>query len=270
VKYTILGSNGFIGSNLHKYLSEKSENCFCPPRNYIFTKKENLGHIIYCIGLTADFRDNPMATVNAHVSKLIEVLENTKFNSFLYLSSTRVYAGSNSGNEETSLKTNPLNPSDLYNISKIMGESICLSIPNKKVRIARLSNVIGNDFNSENFLFTLIKDAVDKGAIRLSIPMNAAKDYVSIDDVVKLIPLITLKGKHRLYNIASGNIITNKKLTDEIKKSTRCAVESLKLNSGLTFPSISIKKIQNEFLYKPKNILNDIYSLIENYKHTKE
>ncbi|HXP50012.1 MAG TPA: hypothetical protein VN922_08665, partial [Bacteroidia bacterium] len=93
MKYTILGSNGFIGSSLHKYLSERSEDCFCPPRNYIFDEKENLGHVIYCIGLTADFRDNPIETVNAHVSKLIKVLENTKYESFLYLSSTRVYAG---------------------------------------------------------------------------------------------------------------------------------------------------------------------------------
>jgi nucleoside-diphosphate-sugar epimerase len=269
VKYTILGSNGFIGSSLYEYLSKKSENCICPPRNYIFNKKENLGHLIYCIGLTADFRDKPLETVNAHVTKLLEVLENSKFDSFLYLSSTRIYAGNDDGNENTSVKVNPSNFSDLYNISKLMGESICLSIPNKKIRIARLSNVIGNDFKSENFLFTLIKDAVDRHAIKISTPLNASKDYISIDDVVKLITLISVNGKQRLYNIASGQNIPNRKLLMEIKKHTNCVIENIQSTNGLIFPSISIERIQNEFSFKPKNILNDINTLLESYKKSK-
>jgi len=33
------------------------------------------GHVIYCIGLTADFRQKPFETIEAHVSKLAEVAQ---------------------------------------------------------------------------------------------------------------------------------------------------------------------------------------------------
>ena len=41
---------------------------------------------------------------------------------------------------------------DLYNISKLMGEALCLASHSQKVRIARISNVIGNRKNHNDFL----------------------------------------------------------------------------------------------------------------------
>lgn len=269
MKYTILGSSGFIGSNLELFLRNQAIECFTPPKEYIFSKNENLGHVIYCIGLTADFRQKPMDTVKAHVCKLVEVLENSKFESFLYLSSVRVYNGNNMGTEECSVTVNPLNSSDLYNISKLMGESICLSISNQKIRIVRLSNVIGKDFESDNFLFSLIKEAVDTNQIRLNLPLHVSKDYISIDEVIAVIALIAEKGKERVYNIASGFQISNQQIVNKIKEYTNCSVEVSESSQFLQFPEISIERITNEFNFKPKNILKDMDTLIEHYIQTK-
>ncbi len=52
----------------------------------------DLGHAFYCIGLTADFRSRPFETIEAHCGLLKEVLSGSRFSSFVYLSSTRVYA----------------------------------------------------------------------------------------------------------------------------------------------------------------------------------
>lgn len=268
MKYTILGS-GFIGTNLKMYLQNQSIDCFLPQRDYSFVKNQNLGHVIYAIGLTADFRTRPMETVKAHVCKLIEVLENSSFESFLYLSSTRVYNGSKSGDELTLLNVNPADFSDLYNISKLMGEAVCLAVPNEKIRIVRLSNVIGNDFNSDNFLFSLIKDAVSKGEIKLGLPADSAKDYIVIDDVVSLIQLISMKGVKRMYNVASGQPLSNKQLADEIRKYTNCKVEFPKIVNALNFPVIQTERIKEEFLYSPRHILPEIKLLIEKFKKTK-
>ena len=269
MKYTIFGSSGFIGSNLAKYLKEQSYECFLPDKEYEISKGENLGHIIYCIGLTADFRQRPMDTVKAHVCKLIEVIENSTFDSFLYLSSTRVYSGSNTGNENENLSVNSSDFSDLYNISKLMGESICFSIPNNKVRVIRLSNVIGNDFSSDNFLFALIKEAVDKNEINLNLPLKTAKDYIKVEDVVKMIISISQKATHRIYNIASGIQISNEQILNKIKTYTNCKIQANALANGLYFPQISIEKIQAEFNFIPENILDDIETLILNYKKSK-
>lgn len=269
MKYTILGSSGFIGTYLKTYLEEKSLECFLPPKNYSFSKDENLGHVFYCIGLTSDFRTRPMETVKAHVCKLIEVLENSSYESFLYLSSARVYNGSKSGDEESALSVKSSDYSDLYNISKLMGEAVCLTIPNYKIRIARLSNVIGDDFNSDNFLFSLIRDALDKQMIELGVSSKSEKDYISVTDVVQLLLLISSKGMCRIYNVSSGQNISNEQLINEIKKYTGCDTNYTESQSSLNFPLISNDRIRNEFDFEVKSILPDIKLLIENYKAKK-
>lgn len=266
MKHTILGSSGFIGTHLRAYLEERSLECFLPAKDYSFSKDENLGHVFYCIGLTSDFRTKPIETVKAHVCKLIEVLENSSFETLLYLSSTRVYNGNISGEEESALNVNPSDFSDLYNISKLMGEAVCLSFPNEKIRIARLSNVIGNDFDSDNFVFSLIKNAVDKQVIELGVSSESAKDYISINDVVRLMQLIASEGKSRIYNISSGQALTNEQLVKEIKKHTDCDVKFTDSQRSLNFPLITNERIKNEFAYEKKSILPEIKSLIENYK----
>jgi hypothetical protein len=90
-----------------------------------------LGHVIYCIGLTADFRSRTFDTVEAHVCTLLDVLRRGEFESIVYLSSTRLYAGSDSTSEETSIRISPF---DVYNTSKLAGESLVL-----KLRPARAS-----------------------------------------------------------------------------------------------------------------------------------
>ena len=267
MKFTILGASGFIGNNLSNHLKGKGFECFCPERDYQFKKEEDLGHVVYCIGLTSDFRSKPFETIEAHVCKLKEVLGNSSFNSFLYLSSTRVYNGCENGQESSKLIVDPNDFSDLYNISKIMGESICMSIPDDKIRIVRLSNVIGNDFTSVNFLFSLIKEAVLDNKITLQQPFSICRDYIMINDVLEMIYNISTKGEYRIYNIASGKNLSNKEIISEIHKITNCEIELSEESEGLVFPEISIKRIENEFEFKPNHIINELQELILNYKN---
>jgi nucleoside-diphosphate-sugar epimerase len=124
--FTILGARGFIGSHLVSFLEHKGVECFAPAgEEHLYGR--DLGHIIYCIGLTADFRTRTFDTVEAHVCALLDILKNCRYDSFLYLSSTRVYKNAQSTNEETMLAVDPCNPDDIYDISKIMGESLCLT-----------------------------------------------------------------------------------------------------------------------------------------------
>ena len=87
---TVLGSKGFVGSQTIKDLIKRKIDFFAPARNEkIFDK--NLGDIIYCIGLTSDFRNKPHETIIAHVTFLNDLIQNNVFNSITYLSSTRMY-----------------------------------------------------------------------------------------------------------------------------------------------------------------------------------
>jgi nucleoside-diphosphate-sugar epimerase len=157
--------------------------------------KKDLGHIIYCIGVTADFRTRPFDTVDAHVCKLLDILKNHDFESLTYLSSTRIYQSSSEPCcEENTIQVNPLDFNDLYNISKIMGEAVCFA-SGTKVRVVRLSNVYGGDYNSDNFLSSITRDAILKRKIILNTSLESEKDYISIHDVTDLLLKIAQNGR---------------------------------------------------------------------------
>src|SRR5688572_20741048 len=119
---TVLGASGFIGGHLVTKLRESGCDVFTPEREADLSGKR-LGHVVYCIGLTADFRSRPLDTVTAHVCRLVEVMRDCDFESLLYLSSTRLYKGdSKIAQEDDPFQVAPLDPDDLYNVSKLMGE----------------------------------------------------------------------------------------------------------------------------------------------------
>src|ERR1043166_5646069 len=91
--FTIFGAGGWIGSALARRLTSSGQEVRAVFRDNWPPGDEALGHVIYAIGLTADFRERPLATAQAHVGTLTRALEFSRFKSFLYLSSTRVYQG---------------------------------------------------------------------------------------------------------------------------------------------------------------------------------
>ena len=263
--FTVLGAAGFIGSSLVQWLLSQGFSCWAPGRTEGVLGRP-LGHAIYCIGLTADFRERPYDTVRAHVCHLLDVLEKADFASLLYLSTTRVYRDATTTLEDGALPVNPLQPDDLYNISKIMGESLCLASGRPNIRIARLSNVYGRDFSSDNFLSYVIREAMERHKVILQGTMASEKDYVHIDDVVRLLPQISMSGKHQIYNIASGVNTTNRALMELVQRSTGCAVEVAEGATTGVFPVIRIDRIQSEFGFAPSLILDSLERIMDEYQ----
>ena len=266
MNFTVLGASGFIGSNLVRWLQSQGSSCWSPMRGEDLLS-HSLGHIIYCIGLTADFRAKPFDTVDAHVCYLLKVLKQCKFDSFLYLSSTRVYGiREDTAYEEDIIHNQPLDFSDLYNISKIMGESICFAAGKPNVRVVRLSNVYGYDSKSENFIFSLIRDALRKKKIVLNTTLDSSKDYISVYDLVNILPEIAIHGRHKIYNVASGENISAGQIVDMLSKLTGCIVEVDKNAERICFPNICISRMKEEFDFRPSRILDDLGKLINDYK----
>ena len=262
---TILGASGFIGSNLVAELQRRQAE-HLPLRRDDRIPQQNLGDVIYCIGVTADFRSKPFETVDAHVCKLREILKDGDFESLTYLSSTRVY-GNNVGpaREEDPIAVAPTNPSDLYNISKVMGESLALNC-GRKARVVRLANVYGADVSSENFLATIIKDAITTRKVVLNTSTDSVKDYVSIADVVPALIEIATRGRERIYNLASGISVSNAELAAGLCKTANCEVRFVENAAQVIFPPIVIDRLRNEFNFKPACVLDDLNGLVGLYR----
>lgn len=244
-----------MGSHLVRHLRFAGHAVVTPLREEHLRPNEHLGHVIYAIGLTADFRARPYETVEAHVSLLSELLQHGDFESLLYLSSTRVYARVTKTCEDEPLSVLAQDPSDLYNLSKLMGESLCLQNPRVNVRVVRLSNVVGGeDADSDNFVPSILREAIG-GRVVLQTALNSAKDYIHIDDVVELLTRIAAGGRERIYNVASGVQTTHKEWISKLTAQTGCAVEVLPGASVVRFAPIDIGRIRDEFNFHPRPVL---------------
>lgn len=256
MNYTVLGGSGVIGRHLAMRLRAAGHAVYTPGRGDPGQYGRPLGHVIYAIGLTADFRQRPFDTVQAHVSLLAEVLQRSDFSSLLYLSSTRIYARSPVAREDVELAVQPQDPSDLYNLSKLMGESLCLSCSRSGVRVARLSNVVGGeDADSLNFVPSLLREA-RSGRILLQTAPDSAKDYIHIDDVADLLPRIATQGRERLYNVASGVQTRHAQWTEHLAGLTGCRIEVEPGAPAVSFAPIDITRIRQEFGFAPRPVFS--------------
>ena len=167
--FTILGAGGRIGQALVTALRPHHpvraiDRAALPG---LLSAREPAGHVICCIGLTGDFRTRPLATAEAHVAIPARILADIPFESFLYLSSTRVYAHAATTKEDALLPASPGDPSDLYNLTKLAGEALCLSDPRPTVRAVRLSNVFGPVADPASFVEKLKGIIAEHDILRL-------------------------------------------------------------------------------------------------------
>jgi nucleoside-diphosphate-sugar epimerase len=258
INFTILGSDGWIGNSLTNYLSENKYEVFPVGRNSTLTWLKSLKKptkIIYTIGVTADYRTRPYDTVEAHVCLLSKILQHPLVTDLVYLSSTRVYSNSLLTNEDVDTVCNSNKILDLYNISKLMGESLVLQKKNTGCKVIRLSNVVGPAQPDETFIGSLLRENKKTGKITINQAAESSKDYIHIDDVNCLITKISLSGKERIYNLASGKNITHKEVANWLKELGASISFANEASEFLNFSKIDVQRISNEF-YSPASPFN--------------
>lgn len=258
---TVLGARGFIGSHLSAELERRGFEVATPPRDADLAG-EDLGTAFYCIGLTGDAPRRPYETVEAHVEKLSEVLRRRRFDRLVYLSSTRLYLGAPTGQEDEALRLDPEDRGRLFNLSKALGEALVLA-DERPNRVVRLSNVYGPDWESENFLREIVTTACRDGVVAIRDAPESAKDYVHIDDAIGALIGVASEGRETVYNVASGRNVTHRELADGLRRVTDCTVEFGAEPSTVVFPPIDIGRLQAEFPFPPRDVLEDLPELVE-------
>jgi nucleoside-diphosphate-sugar epimerase len=260
---SLIGGHGFVGHHLYNYLCAQGWLCELVPRENPTIPKRHMGHVYYCAGLTADFRERPFDTVEAHVSYLAKWLKYGEFDSLTYLSSTRVYANASSTNEGGSLLVNPEAAGDLYNLSKLMGESLCLQ-SGRSVRIVRLSNVYGSQMPAQNFLAEVLSAAARSNFVQFRTAPESEKDYISVAEVVAMLPRIALGHEDGIFNLASGRNTSNQMIADYLSSAgVTCEFET---GAPLVqFTRIDTQKIETRFGSRTCDLVQDLPSLLQYY-----
>ena len=237
--YTVVGCDGFIGSRVCEWLVARGHHVDAR-RRLDPGGEPPYGRLLWCAGVTGDFRTRPLETVRAHVVDLLPALAAPGIEALVYLSSTRLYQHAVSGQETSDLTISADSPPDLYNASKILGEALCLASISSNARVARLANVYGTDGDSPDVITSLARAAVGSGSVELHSPRSYAKDYVHIEDVVPVLVALADQAAagagEPIYNIASGMNTSNGELAGWLEQLTGCRVESIESGPTEGFP----------------------------------
>lgn len=219
-RYTVLGASGFVGTRLVAALRNDGHVVYAPARGdeSVFTR--DLGQVFYCIGLTADYAARPFDTIEAHVSLLARVLRDARFSHLVYLSSTRLYdsMGAAGGFEDQPLQLDPANPRHLYDLSKALGENLCLTVAGQRTASARLACVYDWSPRAPGFLSEWLQRAAYEKTIALDSGTGYVRDYVHLDDVVAGLRAMSDKNVSGIVNVASGENVSNRELMETFNR----------------------------------------------------
>ena len=250
-RVTVLGAGGWIGTALVEALKHQGRRVQAVKRDGLagwLDSNEPPGTVIDTIGLTADFRQRPHATVEAHVEILSRIVKRPGLFNLLFLSSTRVYSRSSETREDTPLPCLSSDPSDLYNLSKLLGEALVLQDSRKGLKVVRLSNVVGPDQPQSTFVGALLEEARLSNTVTIRQSPDTSKDYVHLADVVRLLPLIAEQGQQRIYNLGSGRNTSHAQVAAWLERQGVDVQFAAQTTAGFRFPTLKIARLADEFV----------------------
>ena len=263
--FTVLGANGFIGGHLVCHLESEGHQVEAPARGEAL-KHRHLGHTIYCIGMTSDFPNDPVATVDAHVCRLNNLLAVAKMDSLVYLSSTRLYDwGGLIADETDDLPLNPANSRHLYDLTKAAAEALCHAMDHPPARVARLSSVYADDLGSDNFVHEVIRSALTAQEIFFDTAPDCERDYIHVDDVCRMLTAIATGGRRRIYNVASGRNVVNRELFALVQRETGCRIHAQQDPTDVSSPRIGIAAAVEDFGFSPAQLLERLPGIIRTH-----
>jgi dTDP-glucose 4,6-dehydratase len=299
MKLLVTGGAGFIGSNFIKYLLKKHSNITVynldkltyagnqdnlieldkEPR-YIFIKGDICnqkmvnriaGQVDAIVNFAAETHVDrsildPESFINTNIKgtyTLLEAVKKYKVKRFVQISTDEVYGSILSGSfTEKSL----LNPSSPYSASKASADMLINSyfvtykIP---VMIARPSNNFGPYQYPEKFIPLFLTNAMENKICPLYGDGKNVRDWLYVLDNCEAIDLVLNKGKEgQVYNVSSGNTISNIRLAEIIVRSTgksKMLIKKVTDRRGHDRRySLDSTKIRKELSWEPKSDFDDV------------
>lgn len=186
----------------------------------------SISHVVHAATVTgypAWERERPRRYLDVNVAGTVNVLERIRtlpaLRRLVYVSSGSVYGPPQPGSPVTPQpEEGPLDPRELYAISKEVGERICrryAELFGLDVRTARLSGVFGPleratagrvAMSALHALGTARREGRPLRVTRRS--LEAGGDFISAEDVAVGLVALTLEDRlrHHVYNLASGRL----------------------------------------------------------------
>ncbi len=216
---------------------------------------------------------NPHDYINSNIVGFLNIVEcckNFSVDKIVYASSSSVYG--NHSNMPFNENLNVNKPISIYAASKITNELIANVYSHLyKIQMIglRFFTVYGPYGRPDMAMFLFTKAILDGKPIDVYNKGNLYRDFTFIDDIIDGIKRvieekINTKNINRIYNIGNSNPIKLSKFVEEIelKLKRKAKKNMLGMQKGdVNQTWADIKKIKNDFGYKPKVSIKDGVSL---------
>ena len=100
----------------------------------------------------------------------------------------------------------------------------------------------------------MVAEALQTGSVTFRTSEQSARDYIAIKDVCGLLSGIARRGRQRLYNVASGQKVTNGRIAELIGKLAGVRTNFVAGAPKVDYPDIVIDRIRSEFSFNPSSI----------------
>ncbi|MEM6368202.1 MAG: NAD-dependent epimerase/dehydratase family protein [Myxococcota bacterium] len=239
MKATVLGAGGFVGRHLARHLEGRGFEVTRWVRGQSLPAE--LGVAFYAVGLTKDFGERPAATVEAHAGLLSRVLHRHGWDDFVYLSSTRLYDGSALGREDEAIPVRVARPRHLFDTSKLLGESCTLAAGG---RVARLANVYSDQLDADAFIHHAVCAALKGTAEPICQHLDAARDYVHVEDVCRALLALVVGAAPSIVNLACGRNWSNAALFELLAHYTGHRLRAETARGAPPAPRVEIDRLE--------------------------
>lgn len=261
----------YIDEMVTKDISKDISSVFQKKYDYIFNFAAE-SHVDNSINDPSIFvKSNVLGTQN-----LLEHFRKAKYGKFIHISTDEVY-GHLGFNDPSFTEHTPIEPRSPYAASKASSDLLCLSYINtynSNICITRCCNNYGINQHNEKFIPTIVNSLINNKKVPIYGEGTNIREWIHVDDHNYGVWLVAVNGKPGVYNIGSGEEISNIELVDiickKMGKDLDKSVEFVVDRPGHDFRySINCSKIKKDLLFQCNKpyLEKQIDEIIEYYKN---
>ncbi len=199
-KVLIIGSRGFIGKNLNKFLKIKHKVRLISFKNALNFKQIDKYNYVINSSINKDYIEKKYNKKFDNDLKIADKINNEK-TTYIFLSSRKVYKAKPNTSENSKLS-----PKSNYSKNKLKTEKLLYEKFKNNLIILRISNIIGNKLkfgkNLHKTFVDIFYEKAKKGIIYDN--KNNYKDFISIQKFCEIVNMIINKDLRGVYNVSIG------------------------------------------------------------------
>jgi nucleoside-diphosphate-sugar epimerase len=111
---------------------------------------------------------------------------------------------------------------------------------------------------------------VERGKVELLTTLDSERDFVHVDDLARILPEIALRGRSRVYNVASGHNTRNADIADALQQETGCAITVAEGAERSFYPTVDVSLLREELGFVPSgDVLSRVPGIVHAYRQNR-